>query len=76
MAPTEPNPASDQKVSESDTRRGFVKRAVYLAPVLLTLPASPSMAQVGSASEVVCVFTPGEVDGVIVGGPLDGEVCS
>ena len=31
-----------------DSRREFVKRAAYVAPVVLTLPASPAFAKSGS----------------------------
>lgn len=34
------------------SRRDFVKRMAYLAPVILTLPARPALAQTGS---VACV---------------------
>jgi hypothetical protein len=32
------------------SRRQFIRRAAYAAPVLLTLPAVPAMAQVGSGA--------------------------
>lgn len=32
------------------SRREFIRRVAYTAPVLLTLPASPALAQVGSAT--------------------------
>ena len=32
----------------ADSRRTFIRRAVYAAPVLLTLAAAPAMAQTGS----------------------------
>lgn len=36
------------------SRREFVKRAVYAAPVLLTLPAVPALAQGGSGADPDC----------------------
>jgi hypothetical protein len=32
------------------TRREFIEKAVYMAPVVLTLAAAPSFAQAGSVS--------------------------
>ncbi len=40
--------AGEQKKSKESSRREFVRRAMYVAPVLLTLPAAPAEAQVGS----------------------------
>lgn len=35
-------------MSPSETRREFVKRAAYIAPVILTLAAAPAYAKSGS----------------------------
>ena len=49
-----PRDASDHPTTPDDSRRAFVKRARYLAPVLLTLPAVPALAQVGSGAANPC----------------------
>jgi hypothetical protein len=36
------------KVNTSENRREFVKRAAYIAPVILTLAAAPAYAKSGS----------------------------
>lgn len=41
--------ASRNASAPADSRREFLKRAVYAAPVLLTLPAIPALAQTGSS---------------------------
>jgi hypothetical protein len=33
---------------KKETRREFVKKAAYVAPILMTLAANPSMARAGS----------------------------
>lgn len=40
--------------TRNEARRDFVKKLAYVAPVLLTLPASPAIAQVGSAAPTDC----------------------
>ena len=51
-------PAHDSKrtpnKNRDEARRDFVKKLAYVAPVLLTLPASPAVAQVGSAAPTEC----------------------
>lgn len=37
----------EEKLTNGD-RRSFVKKATYIAPLVLTLPAMPSIAQSGS----------------------------
>lgn len=39
---------SEKLSSENAARREFVKKATYLAPVILTLKAAPSFAKSGS----------------------------
>ena len=38
----------DSHVAKSQSRREFIRKALYSSPVLLTLPATPSFAQQGS----------------------------
>lgn len=40
-------PKSEEKLPNTD-RRSFIKKATYVAPIVLTLPAMPSIAQNGS----------------------------
>lgn len=47
-------PESSNDGTAGASRREFVKRAVYVAPVLLSLPAVPALAQVGSGSDPSC----------------------
>jgi hypothetical protein len=42
-----PGAASGDEVA-GESRRAFIRRAAYAAPVLLTLAAAPAMAQTGS----------------------------
>ena len=42
------NNNSEISVSPPQSRREFMRKAMYASPVLLTLPASPSFAQQGS----------------------------
>ena len=35
----------------SESRRDFVKKAIYVAPVVLTLPAAPAFAKAGSVKK-------------------------
>ena len=44
------NPDADDQTSEGQSRRRFLRKAVYASPVLLTLPAMPSFAQQGSGA--------------------------
>ena len=46
-----PNP-SDRASERGTSRREFVRRAAYTAPVLLTLPAVPALAQAGSGQNI------------------------
>ena len=46
-----PNPPDRAQGGES-SRREFVRRAAYVAPVLLTLPAVPALAQAGSGQNI------------------------
>lgn len=40
--------SNDRQTPESPDRRSFVKKASYVAPAIMTLPAMPSIAQSGS----------------------------
>ena len=64
------NPDVEDRTPEGQSRRGFLRKAVYASPVLLTLPAMPSFAQQGSA----CVPGDGGDPGGDPGGPGGGEV--
>lgn len=44
------NKSSEDSGSSQESRRQFIRKAIYASPVLLTLPASPSFAQQGSGS--------------------------
>jgi len=44
------NQSSEDLSLSQQSRRQFVTKALYASPVLLTLPASPSFAQEGSAA--------------------------
>ena len=44
------NPDAEDQTPEGQSRRGFLRKAVYASPVLLTLPAMPSFAQQGSGA--------------------------
>jgi hypothetical protein len=44
------NPAILDKPFKPHSRREFLRKAAYASPVLLTLPAAPSLAQQGSGS--------------------------
>ena len=46
------NNTSEISVSPQQSRREFMRKAMYASPVLLTLPASPSFAQQGSGAVV------------------------
>lgn len=64
------NPDAEDQTPEGQSRRRFLRKAVYASPVLLTLPAMPSFAQQGSAG--VPGGDPGDDPGG--GGPGSGEV--
>jgi len=40
-------PSSEQK---TEARRDFIKKAAYVAPVIMTMNAMPSLAQAGSTA--------------------------
>jgi hypothetical protein len=42
------NMTPDSSVPHQEDRREFLRKAMYIAPVLLTLPAMPGFAQIGS----------------------------
>ena len=44
------NPDAEEQTIEGQSRRGFLRKAAYASPVLLTLPAVPSFAQQGSGA--------------------------
>ena len=50
MTEQKPERNADAKPAGS-SRREFFQKAAYIAPVLLTLPASPSFAQSGSGRQ-------------------------
>lgn len=58
------NISSESSGSSQQSRREFIRKAIYASPVLLTLPAIPSFAQTGS----------GPVGGG--GGPVGGDECA
>ena len=43
-------PDAEDQTPEGQSRRRFLRKAVYASPVLLTLPAMPSFAQQGSGA--------------------------
>lgn len=43
------NPGSEVDSPKQHSRRDFIRKAAWVSPVLLTLPAAPSFAQQGSA---------------------------
>ena len=62
-------PDAEDQTPEGQSRRRFLRKAVYASPVLLTLPAIPSFAQQGSAAGS---GDPGDPGGD-PGGPGTGE---
>ena len=44
------NPDAEDQTSDGQSRRRFLRKAVYASPVLLTLSAMPSFAQQGSGA--------------------------
>jgi len=44
------NKTLENSGSPQESRRQFIRKAIYASPVLLTLPASPSFAQQGSGA--------------------------
>ena len=38
---------------KKETRRDFVKKAAYVAPILMTLAANPSLARAGSGDDTI-----------------------
>lgn len=44
------NPEKDVHSQKTHSRREFIRKAAYTAPVLLSLPAAPSFAQQGSGA--------------------------
>lgn len=55
--------------SEKTTRRQLLKRAAYLAPVIVTLPVAPSLAAAGSATPRPTNGMMGGMPGMMVGMP-------
>ena len=64
-------PDAEDQTPEGQSRRRFLRKAVYASPVLLTLPAMPSFAQQGSAGVPGDGGDPGDPGG---GDPGAGEL--
>ena len=64
-------PDAEDQTPEGQSRRRFLRKAVYASPVLLTLPAMPSFAQQGSAGSPGDPGDGGDPGG---GGPGSGEI--
>lgn len=43
---------TSRETTHNPSRRAFVKRAMYVAPVILTLQAAPAFAKAGSQKQV------------------------
>lgn len=62
-----------QSRGDSKSRRDFIRKLAYTTPVLLTLPATPALAQVGSGGGPACV--PSVFNNFCVQPPTDQYGC-
>lgn len=64
---------------KTTTRRDLLKKAVYITPAVLSLPALPAIAQTGSGGEGGngngAIFSCGVADQAICTIPGQGEIC-